>query len=110
MIIELMTISAAAREYDIPRSRLTARVTSGRVQGYRAKGILYVRARDLEEYKERAAWGRRGPNFLVVQEGHSEGRSDYAMARELGLSRERIRQIRGKLGLPKNPRRRQVAQ
>jgi hypothetical protein len=110
MIIELMTISAAAREYDIPRSRLTTRVTSGRIQGYRVKGILYVRAKDLDEYRERVAVGHRGPNFLVVKAGHGEGKSDYAMARELGLSRERIRQIRGKLGLPKNPRRRQVAQ
>jgi hypothetical protein len=68
-------------------------------------GHVYVRAEDIEEFKEKATLGRRGPNFMAVGKGHSEGMSDYSISKKLGLSRERIRQIRNKLGLPLNPRR-----
>jgi hypothetical protein len=104
MAINLMTISKAAEEYGIVRRTLAERVQGGHIPSYKGKGRIYVLAKDVEEYKEKAAQSRRGPHFMYVSEGHSEGKSDYAMSKELGLSRERIRQIRSKLGLPRNPR------
>lgn len=35
---------------------------------------------------------------------HAEGKTDVEIARELGLTRERIRQLRNKMDLPKNIR------
>jgi excisionase family DNA binding protein len=105
MTTNLMTLSKAAEEYGILRRTLDDRIRSGRMPGYKVDGHVYVRAEDIEGYKEKATWSRRGPHFIAVREGHSEGMSDYAIAKQLGLSRERIRQIRDKLDLPVNPRR-----
>ena len=105
MTTDLMTLNEAAEQYGILRSTLAARVLKGRMPGFRAGGHMYVRAEDIEGFKEKATWVRRGPHFSAVLEGHSEGMSDFAISKKLGLSRERIRQIRNKLGLPVNPRR-----
>ena len=105
MATDLMTLNEAAEQYGILRSTLAARVLSGSMTGFRAGGHVYVRAEDIEEYKEKSAWRHRGPHFTAVLEGHSEGMSDYAISKKLGLSRERSRQIRNKLELPVNPRR-----
>lgn len=105
MTTDLMTLSKAAEEYGILRRTLDDRIRSGRMPGYKMGGHVYVRAEDIEAFKEKSAWNRRGPHFIAVRERHSEGMSDYAIAKQLGLSRERIRQIRDKLGLPVNPRR-----
>ena len=105
MATNLMTLSKASEEYGILRRTLEQRVHKGRLTAYKVHGHVYVLAEDVEEYKEQSALGRRGPHFTDVREGHSEGKSDYAMSKELGLSRERVRQIRSKMGLPRNPRR-----
>jgi excisionase family DNA binding protein len=105
MTTDLMTLSQAAEQYGILRRTLDDRVRNGRMPGYKVDGHIYIRPEDIEAFKEQSAWSRRGPHFIAVREGHSEGMSDYAIAKQLGLSRERIRQIRDKLGLPVNPRR-----
>jgi excisionase family DNA binding protein len=104
MTTYLMTIDEAAEEYGVPRSTITSRLQAERMPSFRAGGHVYVRAEDMEEFKEKSALSRRGPHFAAVLEGHGEGMIDYAIAKKLGLSRERIRQIRNKLGLPLNPR------
>lgn len=43
------------------------------------------------------------PRKAEVLQLHSEGLTDAAMARKLGLSRVRIHQVRTKLGLTRNP-------
>ena len=105
MAINLMTLSKAAEEYGILRRTLEQRIRRGRLTAYKVRGRVHVLTEDIEEYQAKAARGRRGPHFVYVSEGHSEGKSDYAISKELGLSRERVRQIRNKLGLPLNPRR-----
>ena len=92
MTTDLMTLSQAAEQYGILRRTLDDRVRNGRMPGYKVDGHIYIRSEDIEAFKEQSAWSRRGM-------------SDYAIAKQLGLSRERIRQIRDKLGLPVNPRR-----
>lgn len=103
--IPLMSVSEAAREYGISRNNLAENIKSGKILAYVLKGHVYICAENIEAYKEASTEGRRGPNFTAVLKGHSEGKSDYAIAQELGLTRERVRQIRNKAGLPVNPRR-----
>ena len=101
----LMTISEAARKHGISRNKLSEYIRAGKIPGYAVRGHVFVSAESVAQYKDKIAWSRRGLNFNAVVEGHAEGKSDYAMAKELGLTRERIRQIRSKVGLPVNPRR-----
>ena len=103
--IPLMSVSEAAREYGVSRNNLSETIRAGRISGYVVKGHVYVSAESIANYREESTQSRLGPNFAAVLEGHSEGKSDYAIAKELGLTRERVRQIRSKVGLPLNPRR-----
>ena len=100
-----MTISEAAMQHGVSRNKVADYIKSGKVLGYSVKGHIYITAESIEDYKYAYTWDRRGPNFTAVVDGHSEGKSDYAISRELGLTRERVRQIRSKVGLPVNPRR-----
>jgi len=101
----LMTISEAARKHGISRNRLSGYIRAGKISSYAVRGHVFVSAESVEQYKDKVAWSRRGLNFSAVVEGHAEGKSDYAISKELGLTRERVRQIRSKAGLPVNPRR-----
>ena len=101
----LMTVSEAAKKHGVSRNRLSEYIRAGKIPGYAVQGHVFVSAETVAQYKDKALWSRRGLNFSAVLEGHREGKSDYALAKELGLSRERVRQIRSKAGLPVNPRR-----
>jgi excisionase family DNA binding protein len=101
----LMTISEAARKHGISRNKLSEYIRAGKIPGYAVRGHVFVSAESVEQYKDKIVWSRRGLNFSAVVEGHAEGKSDYAISKELGLTRERVRQIRSKAGLPVNPRR-----
>ena len=106
--IPLRSVSEAAREYGVSRNNLAENIRSGKIRAYVVKGHIYISAESIEDHneaKEASNQGGRGPNFTAVLEGYSEGKSDYAIAKELGLTRERVRQIRSKVGLPVNPRR-----
>ena len=103
--IPLMSVSEAASKYGVSRNNLSDHLRAGRILGYVVKGHVFVSAASIAEYKEDSTWARRGPNFTAVLEGHRDGKSDYAIAKDLGLTRERVRQIRSVAGLPVNPRR-----
>jgi len=95
----LLTFQEAATQMKVHYHALVSRVRNGSLRAYRRKGKTYITAEDIANWQP--LWDRG--HDLVVREAHAAGESDVAIGAMLGLSRERIRQIRNALGLAKNP-------
>ena len=52
---------------------------------------------------------RKERTMNTVREAHATGEPDRVIATMMGISRERVRQIRTSLGLPTNPRKPRLA-
>lgn len=98
--VDLLTLSEAARESGISIHTLSSRVSGGSMRCYRRQARTYVTLEDIGNWVPK--WYRG--HEIAILEAHTAGEPDAYIARKLGLSRERIRQIRGeRLGLPANP-------
>ncbi len=89
----------AARATGLLEHTLRARVRTGTLASYRYDKRTYVTLQDIAAWQPR----RRSDRELYIREGHAAGMSDASMGRDLGISRERVRQIRSGLGLEANP-------
>jgi hypothetical protein len=98
-IIELLSYREASELSGIHHDTLSSRVRNGSLGVYHRKGRTYITMEDVNEWQP--LWNR--DHDAVILEAHTAGESDVAMASMLGLSRERVRQIRNNLGLPANP-------
>ena len=98
-LIELLTYREASEQSGVHSDTLFSRVKNGSLCAYRRKGRTYITMQDILEWQP--LWKR--DHDTVILQAHTAGESDVAMASMLGLSRERVRQIRNNLGLPANP-------
>ena len=102
---KLMTIYTAATAFQVERSTLYKRIHSGTLVGYEVNNKMYVNAEDLMNWKENLNKSRRHEVSRLVAELWQEGLPDSDIAVRVGRSRERVRQIRNRMGKPANPRR-----
>ena len=101
---KLMTIHHASSAFHVDRSTLYRRIESGTLSGYEVNNKVYVNAEELVDWKEKLQRTRREGLWGWVSELWKEGMPDSDIARKIGRSRERVRQIRNELGKPPNPR------
>ena len=99
--VHLLTFNEAADQFDINIDTLASRVRTGSLRVYQAKHRLYLSPQEIAEWKP--LWERDYED--VIRKAHAAGKGDADIAPQLGISRERVRQIRKKLKLPTNPRR-----
>jgi len=97
--INLLTIAEAAEESGINQETLSSRVRNGSLRSYRRNGRVYLITQDITEWQP--LWHNN--HMDVIREAHAAGEPDMAIAAMLGISRERVRQLRTSLGLPRNP-------
>jgi len=102
---DLIPISMAATLFNVKYMTLFNRISSGSLKGYQVKGRTYVSPQDIVEWEATRHDRKRGSSWKKVEEALAQGKSDIAIAEQLGLSRERVRQIRTDMGVAKNPRR-----
>ena len=95
----LLTCAEASRESGINADALSSRVRSGSMRSYHRQGRVYITLEDVSEWFP--LWRR--DHEAIIREAHAAGEPDAYAAALLGLSRERVRQLRKKLGLPVNP-------
>ena len=98
--INLLTIAEAAEESGINQETLSSRVRNGSLRSYRRNGRVYLITQDITEWQP--LWHTN--HMDVIREAHAAGEPDVVMAAILGVSRERVRQLRKPLGLLPNPR------
>jgi hypothetical protein len=96
---DLLTFAEASRESGISADTLSSRVRSGSMKSYHRQGRVYITLEDVGEWSP--LWYRG--HEAVIREAHAAGEPDAYTATLLGLTRERVRQLRKKLGLPANP-------
>jgi len=97
--IDLLTLTEAAQVSGISANTLAGRVRRGSMKSYHRQTRVYITLEDIGEWLP--LWYRG--HETVIREAHAAGEPDAYTAALLGLSRERIRQLRKKLGLPVNP-------
>jgi len=102
---KLMTIHHASSAFHVGRATLYRRIEAGTLEGYEVNNKVYVNAEELVDWKENLQRTRRQGLWGWVSELWKEGMPDSDIARKIGRSRERVRQIRNELGKPPNPRR-----
>ena len=102
---DLIPISMAATLFNVKYMTLFNRISSGSLKGYQVKGRTYVSPQDIVEWEATRHDRKRGSSWKKVEEALAQGKSDIAIAEQLGISRERVRQIRTDMGVAKNPRR-----
>ena len=103
--INLLTIAEAAEESGINQETLSSRVRNGSLRSYRRNGRVYLITQDITEWQP--LWHNN--HMDVIREAHAAGEPDMAIAAMLGISRERVRQLRTSLGLPRNPQKPRLA-
>ena len=96
---ELLTISEAAKEYGINRNTLQHRATTGSMTSYKRGRHIYVTTADVLSWQP--LWAR--DHEKIIREANAAGESDSAIGAYLGISRERGRQLRNRIGLTANP-------
>ena len=101
---DLIPISMAATLFNVKYMTLFNRISSGSLKGYQVKGRTYVSPQDIVEWEATRHDRKRGSSWKI-EEALAQGKSDIAIAEQLGISRERVRQIRTDMGVAKNPRR-----
>jgi len=99
--INLLTLAEAAEESGINQETLASRVRNGSLRSYRRNGRVYLITQDIAEWQP--LWHHN--HMDVIREAHAAGEPDAAIAAMLGISRERVRQLRTSIGVPPNPRR-----
>jgi hypothetical protein len=98
--INLLTIAEAAGESGINRETLSSRVRNGSLRTYMRNNRVYLIMQDITEWQP--LWHNN--HTEIMQAAHAAGEPDTIIAAILGVSRERVRQLRKPLGLPPNPR------
>ena len=107
--VSLISIATAVKRWNINLSTITSRVRRGQMPSYNIDGRIYLNPADVIDWLQIHSEGlSKGDNWLLVQQAHEQGLSDVAIAEQLGISRERVRQIRVKQGLLPNSRRPQL--
>lgn len=96
---KLLTYGEAAKASGIEEHTIRGRVRTGSLPSYKWHSKTYVTMEDISEWQPK--W--HTDHDLYIREAHAEGIPDADMARHLGISRERVRQIRSGLGLKANP-------
>jgi hypothetical protein len=96
---DLLTFQEAGAKSGILPRTLIGRVRYRSLRSYQRNGKTFVTLEDIAEWQPLWEHGQAD----IVREGHATGESDVAIAARMGLSRERVRQIRNSLGLPPNP-------
>jgi hypothetical protein len=104
-IEKLVPIAKAASMLGITASALYERIHVGTLVGYDVNKKLHVDIGALLAGKDSRIHLKRGALWALVDNLWQEGMSDSEIARHIGRSRERVRQIRSGLGKPRNPRR-----
>jgi len=97
--INLLTLAEAAEESGVNRETLSSRVRTGSLCTYIRNKRAYLTIQDITGWQP--LW--RNNHIDIIREAHAAGEPDTGMATMLGISRERVRQLRNTLGLPPNP-------
>lgn len=103
--VVLLSVPEAARQFGIKYNTLISRVISRTIPSSRVGKHRYINPEDMLRWHEYAHAKRHGPNWDAVAKCHAEGLSDVSISEQLGISRERVRQLRVRQGLSPNPRR-----
>ena len=98
--INLLTITEAAEESGINKETLSSRVRNGSLRTYTRNNRAYLIMEDITRWQP--LWHTN--HMDTIREAHAAGEPDVVVAAMLGISRERVRQLRKPLGLPPNPR------
>ena len=104
-IEKLVPIAKAASMLEITASALYERIHVGTLVGYDVNKKLHVDIGALLAGQDGRSHAKRGELWALVESLWQDGLSDSEIARQIGRSRERVRQIRSGLGKPRNPRR-----
>ena len=97
--INLLTILEAAEESGINKETLSSRVRNGSLRTYTRNNRVYLIMGDITEWQPLWHTGHTD----IIRQAHASGEPDTAIATMLGISRERVRQLRVSIGLPTNP-------
>ena len=100
---KLITIQEAHEQYDIPLATIYYRIHKNSLKGYELNNKWYVDPDDFVEWLSTHSL-RRGEALEQVPILHEQGMTDSEMSVALGVSRQRIHQLRNKLELKANPR------
>ena len=101
---KLMTVYNAAAEFNLERSTLYRRIESGTLTSYEVNNKVHVDPDELNNWGENINVIRGNDTADKVAELWEEGLPDSVIAVRIGRSRERVRQIRTKMGKKPNPR------
>lgn len=101
---KLITIQEAHQQYDVPVATIYHRIQNNRLKGYELNNKWYVDPEDFDGWTEGLYSFRRGEAFEQIPILHEQGMTDAEMSVALGVSRQRIYQLRNKLELKANPR------
>ncbi len=99
--VTLYTLAEASRETGVNLTTLKGRVRTGSLRAYKRGNGIFLDLQDIAEWQP--LWSR-DYNY-IIQTAHASGEPDSAIAAIIGVSRERVRQIRKSLGLKANPMR-----
>ena len=97
--VNLLTVAEASEESGVNQETLASRVRTGSLRAFRRNNRVYLIMQDITEWQP--LWHNN--HIDIVREAHADGEPDMAIATMLGISRERVRQLRTSLGLPRNP-------
>ena len=103
--VALLSVPDAAREFGIKYNTLISRIKSKTLPATLVGKHRYVHPEDILRFEEYAHAKRHGPNWDAVAKCHAEGLPDIRISERLGISRERVRQLRVCQRLEPNPRR-----
>ena len=102
-----LTIADASRLTNIPDSTLRNRIKGGGLPCYSPDGVhLLVSLSDIDAWRDRRKIRQSGPrhwgaNSSRVLAMYGEGYRDSHIASAIGITRQRVAQIRQRAGLPK---------
>ena len=100
----LLLVAKASSLFNIQRSTIYRRIGAGTLEGYTINNKVYVDSDEMLSWKEHTRPSRRGTLWRMVDNLWQDGHPDGDIARLVGRSRERVRQIRAGLGKQANPR------